>query len=208
MPFIYEPKPLKEVFLLATPHHMLSKLAWEIRQFERALADHQQLGSFGTASYCAFNCAVTALHCADWAWSSAGKETQADLAREFKFKLEANERSNLVAFCDAIERQSRDFVACRRIANGSKHMRLERKDHPVSASVEYSPRGEKMEPPVYTVDFLIRDGQESSLALDVFRRMFEFWRDLFERVGFIEPRYIEGEPPSQQVRGARDPVSP
>ncbi len=34
------------------------------------------------------------------------------------------------------------------------------------------------------------------IALDLFWRVFEFWRDLFERVDFIEPRFFEGAPPS------------
>src|SRR5262245_51126612 len=179
MPFIREPAPLKDVFALATPQHILTKLHWEIEQFERALGARERLDWFRTASYCAFNCAVTAFHCADWAWSSASEETRAQLAHEFKFKLTTKERSNRNEFCSAIGRGNRDFLACQLIANGSKHMRLEKKDHPMRAAIEYSPRGEHMEPPVYTVDFLIRDGEVSSLAIDVFRRMFEFWCDLF-----------------------------
>jgi hypothetical protein len=197
MPFIRQTKPPKEVFALATPQHMLTKLAWEIDKFERALAaEGRKDGDFQSACYFAFNCAVTALHCADWAWSSAGEETRAQLARDFKFEITANERKNITAFCDAIGENSRDFFACRLIANGSKHMLLQQKDHPIQAEIEYSARGENLEQPIYTVDFLIRDGEVSSLALDVFWRVFEFWRDLFERVGYIEPRFVEGGPPS------------
>jgi hypothetical protein len=75
-------------------------------------------------------------------------------------------------------------------------MLLQQKDHPIQAEIEYSARRENLEQPIYTVDFLIRDGEVSSLALDVFWRVFEFWRDLFERVGYIEPRFVEGGPPS------------
>ena len=92
MPFIRQTKPPKEVFALATPQHMLTKLAWEIDKFERALAaEGREDGDFQSACYFAFNCAVTALHCADWAWSSAGEETRAQLARDFKFEITATE---------------------------------------------------------------------------------------------------------------------
>src|SRR5207245_11538309 len=37
------------------------------------------------------------------------KETRAQLARDFKFEITANERKNLTAFCDAIGEKSRDF---------------------------------------------------------------------------------------------------
>jgi hypothetical protein len=51
MPFIREAKPLNEVFALTTPQHMLMKLAWEIGQFERALAaERDQLDWFPVAA--------------------------------------------------------------------------------------------------------------------------------------------------------------
>jgi hypothetical protein len=49
---------------------------------------------------------------------SAGEETRAQMARDFKFEITANERKNLGAFCDAIGEKRRDFFACRLIANG------------------------------------------------------------------------------------------
>ena len=64
-------------------------------------------------------------------------------------------------------------------------MFLRKPDHPIAAQIIYSATTENLEQPIYTVDFIIRDGDESSSALDVFQRMFEFWRGVFERVGFI-----------------------
>jgi hypothetical protein len=50
---------------------MLSKLWWEIDRLEKELSEAPRslLGAVNI-SYCAFNAAVTALHCADWAWQS------------------------------------------------------------------------------------------------------------------------------------------
>jgi hypothetical protein len=73
--------------------------------------------------------------------------------------------------------------------------RLRKTDNPISASVEYSARGEIAPEPFYAMDFVISDGDQKALAIDVFRRVFQFWRDLFEDVGFIEPRFVEGMPP-------------
>jgi hypothetical protein len=180
-------KPPKEVFALATPRQMLCKLGWEIDQFKRALdaLNAQESYAFAAACYCAFNCAVTALHCADWAWSSASESTRETLAKDFNFTRKADDQKDPTAFCAAIEHKNRDFFACRRIANGSKHMFLRKPGHPIAAQIIYSATTENLEQPIYTVDFIIRDGDESSSALDVFQRMFEFWRGVFERVGFI-----------------------
>jgi hypothetical protein len=194
LPFIHEDTPPKEVFSLATPQHILLKLAWEIKQFERASS-----GKWNPdAAYAAFNCAVTAFHCADWAWASAGGDTRLRLAESFDFTLkEIDDPKGLEAFCNAIEKESRDFRACRWIANGSKHMRLRKTDNPIRVGVEYSARGEIASEPFYAVDFVISDGDQKDLAIDVFRRVFEFWRDLFEGVGFIEPRFVHGVPSAQ-----------
>jgi hypothetical protein len=172
---------------------MLVKLHWEIDQFEKAVRGlGVEDGAFQAAAYGAFNCAVTALHCADWAWSSAGESTRIELARMFTFELKRDQQKNLTAFYEALGKHSRAFFACRLIANGSKHMVLRKSEHPIEAAIEYSARVANLPNPIYMVDFIIRDGEKSSHAVEVFREAFEFWGSVFETVGFIEPRFIEG----------------
>lgn len=61
--------------MLAIPAHMLQKFHWEIAQLEKSLTEKQEhLGYFHAPSYCAFNCAVTAWHIADWVWQSPVSE--------------------------------------------------------------------------------------------------------------------------------------
>jgi hypothetical protein len=132
----------------------------------------------------------TAVHCADWAWSAAGPETKALLGNEFNFSVSGKDRKDVVAFCDALEKINRDFYICRRLANGAKHMRRGKQPHQVYASVEFSVRSFKVEGR-YLVDFVIKDGDSSFLAQDVFDGMFKFWERLYRRVGFIEDRYVD-----------------
>ena len=65
------------------------------------------------------NCAVTAPHSADWAWSAAGPKTKTFLGKEFDFRVTGKDRHDVVAFCDALEEIDRDFYICRKLANGA-----------------------------------------------------------------------------------------
>jgi hypothetical protein len=190
MPFIREPPKLQEVFDLSTPQHMLNKLFWEVGLFKGGLDDPGLLG-YRNSGFAAFNCAVTAAHCADWAWSSAGTETKTFFGKEFAFQVTGKDRSDVVAFSDALEKFNRDFYICRRLANGAKHMRRGRQPHPIHALVEFSPRSYEAEGR-YLVDFVIKDGENCYLAADVFDRMCDFWEQLYRRVGFIEDKFVEG----------------
>jgi len=120
MPFIRQDKPLQEVFSLTTPHHMLNKLYWEAKQFRNACDDRSDdIYAYPNAGYIAFNCAVTALHCADWAWSAAEPDTRRELGNKLGFRVKGN-KGDVIAFSDALEKLNRDFYICRQIANGSQ----------------------------------------------------------------------------------------
>jgi hypothetical protein len=191
MPFIsQQPPSLQEVFSLSTPENMLHKLLWEVGLFKDSLDDRGLFG-YRNSGFAAFNCAVTAAHCADWAWSAAGPETKTLLGNEFNFGLTGKDRSDVVAFCNALETINREFYICRRLANGAKHMRRGKQSHQVHASVEFSPRRSEVEGR-YLVDFIIKDGEATVLATEVFDRMCNFWERLYRRVGFIEDRYVDG----------------
>jgi hypothetical protein len=190
MPFIRDPPKLQEVFVLSTPQNMLDKLFWEVRAFNGG-TDTEDLFGYRNSGFAAFNCAVTALHCADWAWSAGGPETKSFLAEKFKFNISGNDRSDVIAFSDALEKADRDFYICRRLANGAKHMRRGAQPHSVHAAVEFSPRSYETEGR-YLVDFVVKDGDVTMLVSDVFARMCEFWERLYRQVGFIEDIFVEG----------------
>jgi hypothetical protein len=191
MPFIREPPKLQEVFDLSTPQHMLDKLFWEVDLFKGGLDDPGVFG-YRNSGFAAFNCAVTATHCADWAWSSAEQDTREALGVRFGFTVSGNERSDAVAFFDALEKANRDFYICRKLANGAKHMRRGPQPHPVEAVVEFSRRSYETEGR-YLVDFVVKDGEVTNLVSDVFSRMCDFWERLYRDIGYLEPLFIEGD---------------
>jgi hypothetical protein len=191
MPFLREPPKLQEVFLLATPGHMLQKLFWEVRQFKTSLADTDGVLPNVDPCYSAFNYAITALHCADWAWSAAGPESKDYLGNTFSFSVTGNDREDLLAFSDALGKQNRDFYICRQIANGSKHMRRGPRPHSVHAALEFTQWSDDPQR-VRLFDLVIRDGDKIFSAAEIFHRMAEFWEQLYRNVGFLEDKFIEG----------------
>lgn len=194
MPFIFEPKRQKEVFFISTPQAILIKLEWEISEFERSCLPEVQseLAGLRTAAFHAFNCAVTALHCADWAWNAAGADTKRRLADKFGFSLKSRDRSNLSAFIEALDKSNRDFYICRRIGNGSKHLGVDKK-HPITADLEFAPESTALKK--YLLDFVILDGETKHFAMDVFKRLCKYWRSLFIELEYIEGgQYVEGHP--------------
>src|SRR5260221_1552154 len=102
MAFIREPPKLQEVFSLSTPQHMLDKLFWEVGLFKDGMDDPGLFG-YRNSGFAGFNCAVTAAHCADWAWSAAGPETKTFLGKQFGVRVTGKDRGDVVAFCDALE---------------------------------------------------------------------------------------------------------
>ena len=189
MPFLPVDQPrLQEVFSMATPLHMLLKLHWEAGQFRRFIEERSDSPfAFRDTGFVAFNCAITAFHCADWAWSAAGQCGRDRLSDAFAFKASGS-RSE-ITFYDALEKANRDFFICRQIANGSKHMRRGKRNHPIAVSVEYSAERSEREDR-YCVDFVIMDGSTKLLAVDVFDRMARFWSDLYFNLGFLEDRFV------------------
>jgi hypothetical protein len=187
------PKPPDHVFGLATPSHMLHKLSWEIRRFKDRLKTAPE-DLWGTTELCymAFNAAVTAFHCGDWAWRALGVEARLKVARKYRFDLIGKERDDLGNFLKAMRRR-RAIDICRSIANGSKHMGASGKpESPFSVSTVWEFRAE---PDVgQTVSYLaVQDGDTLLRVEDVFDDAFLFWESLYRDLGFIEDRFIEAD---------------
>jgi hypothetical protein len=197
MPFISPPAPPRDgVFVLSTPQHMLAKLGWEVGQFKRTVHEQQgQLGAILFAGYQAFNCAVTAWHCADWAWVYADGDLKVIVAERFSLKIKSDDRKNREAFFDAVCSENRDIEICRHIANSSKHLKLDKvADRGFHANVRYVAPAEQREGE-YDLIFgmMITDEKRGgSIMLEhVFDRAFVYWRMVYAELGYIEGTYVD-----------------
>jgi len=172
---------------------MLAKLNWEIAQFKRTMNGQQdQLGAILFAGYQAFNCAVTAWHCADWAWAYADRHIKSALADRFSLTLSGRDRTNRENFLDAVCKESRDLQICRDIANSSKHLKL---DKPIAlgfrSEVAYSDGAGGIGYSHFAL--MIEDSERDGLTpLDrIFERAFDYWEQLYCAVTYIEPRFVD-----------------
>jgi hypothetical protein len=92
-------------------------------------------------AYIALNCAVTGWHLADWTWKATDEYLREAIADYFKFSLKSNDHDNLSMFYDHLSEDSREIHICRMIANGSKHMKLDRSDPSIAAPKSNGGRG-------------------------------------------------------------------
>lgn len=168
---------------------MLSKLGWEISQFRRTVARQQDiLGAILFAGYQAFNCAVTAWHCADWAWAYADDDLKSRIADRFGFSLKSRDRQNLDAFYDAVCRESEELKICRHIANSSKHLKLDGKKTELGfrATIGYAQAPE----PIFML-LVEKKGMPFS-ADEIFDRAFRYWQRLYGELGYVEGLFVDG----------------
>jgi hypothetical protein len=180
----------EHVFHLATPAHMLTKLWWEIRRLNDEIAKaHQSVRGIEYLSYCAFNTAVTATHCADWMWRSLDADTREKLAIRFSFSLRSNDRKNLEGFVSAVCKAHRPLDICRSIANGSKHMGAEKKPE-IAFAVKTVWQFRAGDPPRTECYLAVDDVDGEHRVEDVFASAFEFWERLFGELYLIEGRYV------------------
>jgi len=192
IPLTNLPKAPNNVFSLATPQHMLIKLGWEIRQFDRILkaSNLSLIDEAWAPPFHAYNCAVTAWHCVDWAWNFGDQSIHESLARSLRFDLRKENRANRDAFCNAIAHANRDIHICRQIANGSKHMKLDKADPGVRALVETRPVERADELFHIERQLFIDDGGHRRPAKEVFLGAYCYWERLFSEIGYIEGRFV------------------
>jgi hypothetical protein len=169
----------EELFWIATPEQILHKLYWEISQFKQACIDDEYVGG-RNAVFNAFNCAITAVRCADRAWAFAGRDTRRALGEKFEFPVRGN-RSDMTAFGDALEKHNRDFYICRRLANGSGYLRPRDQKEAIEAVVEQLPVPDEK----FHVNFVIYDGDRTTPVAEVFERMLLFWERFYREYGLM-----------------------
>jgi hypothetical protein len=87
---------------------------------------------------------VTAWHISDWLWQSNAKNRTL-LKKRFGFTSKETKkglRDGLSKFQRSVAGQNRALHVCRQIANGSKHMRLEKADPNIKAVATWDPVAE------------------------------------------------------------------
>ena len=196
MPRIPEPPPQPEnVFVLSTPRSMIAKLSWELAQLRRTTAaQNRLLGAIIPAGYHAFNCAVTAWHCGDWAWASAGEDTKRELADRYRFSLKPRDRDNRESFLDAVALDCRPLEICRQIANSSKHLKLDNKTQPDFKTVTAHAAVPHPQNDQYETQFflLVIDDDKPFLFTEVVMHALRCWERLYSELGYIEPPFVDG----------------
>lgn len=204
-----ESRPLKNVFALRNPEDLLRKLVWEVEQLRVSL--HPDTDEFPWAlapAYRAYNCAVTAWHMTDWTWQSCTDGQRSRIAEKFGFSMSSENRKNLTRFYDAVAASSRELHICREIANGSKHMKLEKDDGAVVARAEWArvvEPTEKRKVGDYIFTLHIDDDGRHMTAINVFIKAGQYWENLLGELFFIEgTRYVHGRP----VTYLPEPMSP
>jgi hypothetical protein len=188
-----QPEPPSNVFAMATPHHLLIKLHWEIKQLRLALEAERDLSSMHAPAYHAFNCAVTGWHLSDWVWESADSERRQLISSQLGTKLR-----NIEEFQAAIRSKHRSLYICWQIANGSKHFKLRKTDAAIKTNEvwEYRPAmagtmqaGKPLGSYVYHLS--LTDGDQRLEALDIFDKAMKIWTRELGAWFFIEGSYVE-----------------
>jgi hypothetical protein len=191
------PEPPDQVFMLATPAHVLTKLHWEIYSLRKALSEKpEHIGHIHAPAYCAFNCAVTAWHLADWVWNASPKDRRTDFLVLLGATVTDNDHKDFVNFQTAIRNQSRALHICRQLATGSKHMAVTTHPDPnlrAEMRWECAPLREQEMPASdpFAVDryrLVVSDKGIERAAVDVFENAFKDWERFLGRWGFIEGR--------------------
>jgi hypothetical protein len=189
------PEPPASVFMLASPNHMLGKLAWEITELGKSLGFEKNRFPKRHPAYHAYNCAITAWHLCDWTWQACNSDQREFLANKYDLSNVSDDRK-FEKFCDAISDECQELQICRQIANGSKHMKL-RRTATVKASAEWvrvsEPAGQ-LRPGDLMMDLRVTDGEKEITADWLFTRAFSFWEGLLCELGFAEGRYVPSEP--------------
>jgi hypothetical protein len=190
--------PINNVFLLATPADMYWKLSWELTELGTAMSSDKNRFPRQAPAYHAFNCALTAWHMTDWVWQATDAEQRLWLSSKFQFALVKDDRKSLSRFYDSIASACPQLHVCRQIANGSKHMKLDRFDPDVQVQADWlrvvEPHG-TLRPGDLMMDLRISVGSDQTTATHLFAKVFRFWEQLLSELGFVEgTRYVEGRP--------------
>jgi hypothetical protein len=198
------PEPPTQVFMLATPAHMLTKLHWEIYSLRKALSETpEHLGYVHAPSYCAYNCAVTAWHLADWTWKASTPEQRAYILSCLGLESNGQNQKDFVKFQSALRDRSRALHICRQLATGSKHMtvtaypdpnvRAEMRWKSEHAQVETMRADDPLE--IFRCQLVISDNGVERTALEVFEEAYKDWQRFLGAWGFVEGTPVFGRSP-------------
>jgi hypothetical protein len=194
----------QRVFQLSTPRHMFMKLHWELDGLREILKPQREdLSGHITAAYFAFNFAVSAWHLSDWTWESFEGDGQTEVAAKLglDFSSAKNERQKLELYQDKLRELCPALAICWDIANGSKHM-TDRQKSDVKVGMDWSVRDARADEPFlsnYTYELYVKTAGKKQNAVEVFEDVYSFWRRFLEDWGFLEARFIQGDPPTRSL---------
>jgi hypothetical protein len=191
------PRPPSKVFALATPHHLLIKLHWELVQLRSSLEAKLPVALTHVPAYHSFNVAVTCWHLTDWTWASADQQTRLLISQ----RLDLTEQT-LGQFQRALRRKHRVLHICSQIANGSKHFHADRTDDPEIRTEdvwEHQPlragSARAGHRPSYRYRLVVTDKGEPHEAITLFEQAERIWIRELESWFIIEGQsYITGKP--------------
>jgi hypothetical protein len=152
-----------QTFAVENARDMTDKLYWEIEEYGKEPDIEKKL-------WRAFNCAVTACHVTDWLWrEKAAKNPKLKLG---KFQAEMESR------CEAL-------LACRYIANASKHGGVDRKQNSDIAVIVRA-IGAEIGDDVEAIfkskhwEIVIKTATDETDALTLFYTVQQYWDSLIE----------------------------
>jgi hypothetical protein len=190
------PQSPSKVFALATPHHLLIKLHWEIRQLRIALETEQPVALTHVPAYHAFNCAVTCWHLTDWTWEYVDEQTRLVIAEQLGTPLTSLER-----FQQVLRDKHRPLRVCWQLCNGSKHFRLNKDDPDIQTQDVWEHRPLRAgqaragHSSTYQYRLVLTDKGEPVEALALFQEAEKIWiRELGSWFVIEGQSYIEGKP--------------
>lgn len=185
-----KPSSIENVFAMNEPHHMLSKLLWELQCLMNAESVWKDNESFPTPIFHAWNTAVTAWHISDWLWA-AKPDLRLDIAAHFSFQYDETAngvRDGLSKFQDAVVAESSALKVCREIANGSKHMRKSKPDKAIRAVAlwrEVIEGAGVVVPGDFVLSLEVTSGSQTFDATHWFIEAEGYWERLFMDKGWL-----------------------
>jgi hypothetical protein len=193
------PEPPKQVFALATPADMLNKLYWEISQLEMALKPDEHYRISGTATYNAFNCAITSWHISDWVWETFGAVEREHLIRRFGATFNVKRKDALEKFQKLLRDQHRTLLVCWQIATGSKHKNMRQPDPLIEVAEVWINQSQaglmRAGQPLgwHRQHLMVRDGEEKIEAQKLFKHSADIWDREFRSWGLLGDRFVDAD---------------
>jgi len=176
------PDRLRQSFGVASATHLLRKALREFDDFKRS-GDIQRSGDH------AFNLCVSIWHLHDWSFADMSPEERARASEYLCMSI--RKKSDFAA---AVQKSCKEVRICRVMATAGKHVVVDTFPDPTIATAfaSYEHLHDDSEPLIWR--WSLSCGDTHLDAEDMFNTALEFWRKLFEHLGWLESRFISADP--------------